>query len=120
MQTFEQTSRKIPTANGVEPLILNGSQEEFYRFYDVYAAPLYGAILNMVKSKNKAGKILIQTFNLANKEIYSYEKARVSHFIWLLRMAVQFVVSQKKQVDVSMTRSNMISVFTDEKRDTIG
>lgn len=87
----------------------SGSNEDFLVLYTIYAAPLFAIILRMVKCRIKAEYILENTFIKARKEADSFDNCSFSMFIWLMRIAVQLCLPEKKPSGKKILKEDILT-----------
>lgn len=113
---FMQTTSSLPaglmfTPDELRAFLYSGSEDDFYILYDIYAATLFGVVLKIVKCKVKAEDILAHTFIKARKEAYSFNECPFSMFIWLMRIAVQLCLEDKKSNGKAIVKEDVLNTL---------
>lgn len=87
------------------------SDKDFLVLYTLYAAPLFGVIFKITKCTTKAKYILENTFIEARKNAYSFDSCSFSMFIWLMRIAVQLCLQEKKPCGKQILKEDILTAY---------
>lgn len=74
-------------------------QNDYYAFnhlYDKYAPALYSVVLQIVKDRETASKVVKDVFIHVWRQIGDYDPAKERFFIWVLKMARQSAINETK------------------------
>ncbi len=99
------------TDNQLKAMLVKESDEALYLLYDIYSAPLYGTILQLVNSTLKAEDILMNTFLVAQQNPQSIKDCPFGLFIWLLRIAVKLCLKERNVDGSLISRENILAAF---------
>ena len=99
------------TDSQLKAMLIKESDEALYLLYDMYSAPLYGTILQLVNSTLKAEDILMNTFLVAQQNMQCIKDCPFSLFIWLLRIAVKLCLKERNVDGSLISRENILAAF---------
>ena len=111
-KTTALLSGSMFTQEELRTFLYSDSEDDFYVLYDIYAAPLFGIVLKMVKCNAKAEHILASTFIKARKEALSFDDCPFSLFIWLMRIAVQLCLQEKKSNGIAQVKEDILTTLS--------
>lgn len=105
-------------------------QNDHYAYnhvYDKYAPALYSVILQIVKDKETANKVVKEVFIQVWRQIGDYDPAKERLFTWVLKMARQEAINETKagpyrqnMHDLPATRAEMLQLIGHSESDDCG
>ncbi|REJ82929.1 MAG: hypothetical protein DWQ44_02095 [Bacteroidetes bacterium] len=81
--------------------ISQGENQAIMKLYDEYSPLIYGIIINLVRDREKAEEIFLETFNSIISKSKSYKSEHNTLAIWLINMTRQAVYSITNQSQYS-------------------